>query len=85
MTTVLLKVLQHWSLLAQQRATHQMDLPSAWARYCTLQDRRVRVTTGEKHTEGVCRGIDADGAMWLETPSGRIRQLGGTVRKLDRD
>lgn len=85
LTTVLLRVLQRWSHLAQQRVTQQIDLPSAWSRYCVLQDRRVRVTTGEKHTEGVCRGIDADGAMVLETATGRTRQLGGTVRKLDRD
>ncbi|HET6423924.1 MAG TPA: biotin--[acetyl-CoA-carboxylase] ligase [Planctomycetaceae bacterium] len=83
--TVLLKVLQRWSHLARQRVNHELDLPTAWARYCALQDRRVRVTTGEKHLDGVCRGIDADGALWLETSSGRTRQLGGTVRKLDRD
>lgn len=85
LTEVLLSVLRRWSHLAKQLVANQLDLPTAWARYCTLQDRRVRVTTGEKHVDGVCRGIDADGAMWLETPSARTRQLGGTVRKLDRD
>ena len=83
--TVLLKVLQRWSHLAQERVNCRLDLPGAWSRYCTLADRRVRVTTGEKHVDGVCRGIDSDGALWLETPAGRLRQLGGTVRKLDRD
>ncbi len=85
LTTVLLSVLQRWSTLSKERVAERLDLPSAWSRYCVLQDRRVRVTTGERHVDGVCRGIDADGALWLETANGRVRQLGGTVRKLDRD
>lgn len=81
---VLLAFLKEWEALTRSLAAQQLDLPARWSRHCVLENRRVRVTSGDRVLEGVCRGIDADGALRLETGTGILRQLGGTVRAVDR-
>jgi BirA family transcriptional regulator, biotin operon repressor / biotin---[acetyl-CoA-carboxylase] ligase len=50
-----------------------------YERYFTLNGRRVTVTDGRTTAAGVVRGIDADGALILETGSGPTRILTGDV------
>jgi BirA family transcriptional regulator, biotin operon repressor / biotin---[acetyl-CoA-carboxylase] ligase len=50
-----------------------------YERYFALDGRRVTVIEGHTRTSGVARGIDADGALVLETERGPIRILTGDV------
>jgi BirA family transcriptional regulator, biotin operon repressor / biotin---[acetyl-CoA-carboxylase] ligase len=50
-----------------------------YERYFALNGRRVTVIDGTTTTSGVVRGIDADGALLLETRLGSTRVLTGDV------
>jgi len=50
-----------------------------YERYFALNGRRVTVIDGRTTATGVVRGVDADGALILETGSGPIRILTGDV------
>jgi BirA family biotin operon repressor/biotin-[acetyl-CoA-carboxylase] ligase len=50
-----------------------------WQRADALRGRAVNVTTLQANTRGVARGIDADGALLLETPNGLVRFVSGEV------
>lgn len=79
---VLLSVLEHWQAWMERVFTQGVHLPSAWAARCLLTNRNVRLTAGNALTDGVCHGIDADGALLIETPTGTKRCVTGTVRLL---
>jgi BirA family transcriptional regulator, biotin operon repressor / biotin---[acetyl-CoA-carboxylase] ligase len=48
-------------------------------KYSALTARRVTVIDGQKRQSGVARGIDAEGALLLETDRGMRRIVGGDV------
>jgi BirA family biotin operon repressor/biotin-[acetyl-CoA-carboxylase] ligase len=50
-----------------------------YERYFALNGRRVTVIDGDTTTSGIVRGIDADGALILETGDGSTRVLTGDV------
>lgn len=50
-----------------------------WQRADALQGRPVNVTTVQETARGVARGIDADGALLIETPNGLVRFVSGEV------
>ncbi len=50
-----------------------------YQRYFALNGRRVSVLEGDATTQGIVRGVDADGALILETTLGRLRILSGDV------
>jgi BirA family transcriptional regulator, biotin operon repressor / biotin---[acetyl-CoA-carboxylase] ligase len=51
----------------------------AWSRCDALQDREVRVENLGEITRGMARGIDAHGALLVETPGGVQRFISGEV------
>ena len=51
-----------------------------WAKRCLLTGREVTLETNEKLLHGVCRGIDKQGALLLETGAGLEPCMAGTVR-----
>jgi BirA family biotin operon repressor/biotin-[acetyl-CoA-carboxylase] ligase len=51
----------------------------AWESYSALTGRTVTVIDGSSRTAGRVSGIDSDGALILETASGRVRVLTGDV------
>ena len=52
---------------------------AAWSRCDALQDREVRVENLGEITRGMARGIDAHGALLVETPGGVQRFISGEV------
>jgi BirA family transcriptional regulator, biotin operon repressor / biotin---[acetyl-CoA-carboxylase] ligase len=50
-----------------------------WERYSALTGKRVTVVDAGTREEGVVKGIDADGALLLETSSGLKRVIAGDV------
>jgi len=79
---VLLGILEHWNRVISEFLSGTWELPDQWRRRCVLSDRQVRVTSGDVRVEGLCLGIDAGGALLIETPHGVIRQVAGTARLL---
>ncbi|HVO45432.1 MAG TPA: biotin--[acetyl-CoA-carboxylase] ligase [Steroidobacteraceae bacterium] len=50
-----------------------------WMEADALRGRPVAVHTGESTSRGIARGIDADGALLVETPQGLQRFISGDV------
>lgn len=59
------------------------DDPTALlARYrprCALDGRQVTVFCGAEQVRGMCRGIDADGGLVVDTAAGRVRITSGSL------
>jgi len=51
----------------------------AWQGYSALTGRRVTIVDGDARIAGTVRGIDAEGALMLDTASGPMRILTGDV------
>lgn len=51
----------------------------AWRDADALHGAEARVVIGEAQHRGIARGIDADGALMLETPAGVLRFISGEV------
>ena len=54
----------------------------AWQRLDWLRGQRVTVEAGPRRIDGICEGIDVDGALLLSDGSSRQRILSGSVRPL---
>jgi BirA family biotin operon repressor/biotin-[acetyl-CoA-carboxylase] ligase len=52
----------------------------AWREADALHGAEARVTFGDTLHRGIARGIDADGALMLETPAGVLRFISGEVQ-----
>lgn len=65
-----------------QRSRHQLE---TFREYCLLTGRIVTVSDPSMEQTGLCLGIDDDGALSMQTESGRIRCLSGTVRLAEID
>ncbi len=61
---------------------NDVDLPERWDRWCWLTGRTVEVENGQPATHGLCRGIDADGALLIDTTTGTQRVYSGVVRSI---
>lgn len=56
------------------------DLAAEWAVFDAVRDQKVRLTLPNASWVGVARGVDAAGALLLETDDGRLRPcLGGEI------
>jgi BirA family biotin operon repressor/biotin-[acetyl-CoA-carboxylase] ligase len=73
--------LQRWEANLELLATKKLDLIAGWSRFCVLRDHRIRVSTAETDLTGVCRGIDADGALIVDNGQRLHRCYAGTVRR----
>ena len=57
-----------------------LSLKSEWQSRHAWQDRPVYLLAdGEHSRHGICRGVDRDGALLLETPTGIERILAGDL------
>lgn len=55
------------------------DLPQAWAAFDILADRTVELHAEHWQRRGIARGVDAHGALLLDTINGRERHVAGEV------
>jgi BirA family biotin operon repressor/biotin-[acetyl-CoA-carboxylase] ligase len=65
--------------LAQFQRDGLLPFVPAWRDADALHGAETRVSLGDKQHRGIARGIDADGALMLETPSGVLRFVSGEV------
>ncbi|MDQ8022855.1 MAG: biotin--[acetyl-CoA-carboxylase] ligase [Moraxellaceae bacterium] len=54
-------------------------LRGEWQALHALQDRPVRLLDDERVLRGICRGVDEQGALLLDTEAGVLRLLGGEL------
>lgn len=50
-----------------------------WARLDASRDAAVRIHNGEQITDGIARGVDADGALLVDTADGRLAVHAGEI------
>ena len=81
---VLAKLLGNLQMLLEEWSQETLDWVALWRKSCLLSGRRVRIETGAKETQGICLGIDSQGALLVETPAGVQTCWAGTVRIVDR-
>lgn len=62
-----------------QVAREEIDFAHEAGQRSYLQWKRVAIQQGQLKTEGICAGIDGDGALLVRTDSGLMRVLSGTV------
>lgn len=78
-TRVVLEWLSRFFRNLQGLAIDDPNLPRSWQSLCRLSGKAIELQAGERRVGGHCRGIDADGALLVETASGLERLFGGTL------
>ena len=78
-TDALVAVLREFETLLDQVVDQPEEVASAADRLCLQTGRTLTVTSGENRQTGRCLGIAPDGALLLDTPSGRRAVHGGIV------
>jgi BirA family biotin operon repressor/biotin-[acetyl-CoA-carboxylase] ligase len=59
------------------------QLVARWQSLCALNGKAIELQSGARTVQGLCRGIDLDGALLLDTAAGRERlYAGASVRVL---
>jgi BirA family biotin operon repressor/biotin-[acetyl-CoA-carboxylase] ligase len=58
---------------------NDVHLSTRWRQRCLLTNRRVCIEVGSRRIEGLCRGIDQDGALMIQTSTGSERCFAGVV------
>ena len=79
-TEFLLDVLREFEQMLVQLAQEDVRLPQLWQQRSFLTGRKVTIEVGAEQVSGICQGIDAQGALVLETPAGARSLTGGIVR-----
>jgi BirA family biotin operon repressor/biotin-[acetyl-CoA-carboxylase] ligase len=60
-------------------AVAEPALPERWQALCALSGKTVELQSGNRSIRGVCRGIDSDGALLVDTGTGRERLYAGLL------
>ena len=68
-----------FNTLAEFEADGFGRFAEAWEKYDWLRGQRVIVEQADKQVAGVCQGIDLEGALVLQTETGRQRVMSGSV------
>ncbi len=59
------------------------EVREGWRQRCFLTGKKIRVDLGVRQVEGICRGIDDDGALLLDVGDKVERHFAGVVTLLD--
>lgn len=82
MQGILISLLKAFDARIHQLAVHAPQLSAAWQQLCWLTEQRVEVQTNSRWIDGVCVGIDTDGALVVENVFGTHRVCSGSVRAI---
>ncbi len=80
---LLVAILQTLATDLAQLTTGVDQLREEWRKRCLLTGRTVEIELPTRRLTGICRGIDADGALLIETNAGTERCLSGVVVRFD--
>jgi len=72
------------SLEAQYAALAEGQLPlhDRWNAHCMLRGQAVDVESGKRRVTGICRGVDPEGALVVQTGAGLEIFASGSVRQI---
>jgi BirA family biotin operon repressor/biotin-[acetyl-CoA-carboxylase] ligase len=71
--------LDHFARHLRALAERDPVLPARWQSLCMLTGQRIELTSGDRLVSGLCRGIDGDGALLVETEAGPERIYAGVL------
>ena len=77
---VLMNALQAMRERLDQLAVNDPQLPIAWQRLCWLTEQSIEAESNGDWIDGVCLGIDTDGALLIENVFGTRRIHSGSIR-----
>jgi BirA family biotin operon repressor/biotin-[acetyl-CoA-carboxylase] ligase len=80
---VLIRVLRQTAACLQRLALADALLFEEWQSLCLLKGHLVRLESGSRQLVGICRGIDQEGALILDTDAGVERAFGGVVSRIE--
>jgi BirA family biotin operon repressor/biotin-[acetyl-CoA-carboxylase] ligase len=58
------------------------SLPERWQSLCALSGKTIELQSGNRTLRGLCRGIDTDGALLLDTPTAPERLYAGALLRV---
>ena len=64
------------------RAADFADLPERWEPHCWLTGKKVSIQQGDNTLTGTCTGINASGAILLQTETGQVAASSGVVTEI---
>ena len=76
-TELLLAWLNRFADRLNELALDDQSLPDRWRSLCALTGTTVALQSGNRAIRGLCRGIDRDGALLVETANGPERLYAG--------
>ncbi len=76
---ILLDFLVRFQSLCRQNTESLDALLPYWQEHCLLSGRQVETRQAERAIIGTCRGIDATGALLVETPAGTVPIVSGEI------
>ncbi len=82
-TELLLKVLEHLDTSLAMLAVDGRRLVERWRTFSLLTGRTVLLRVGAEEVLGDCHGVDDEGGLLLQTPSGMRRFSSGVVVRFD--
>jgi BirA family biotin operon repressor/biotin-[acetyl-CoA-carboxylase] ligase len=83
LTDVLIRALQHFSQKWDALLENDAGVIERLRRRCVLTGRCVTIETAGSTWSGLCRGIDDDGALMLQTTDGPRRCFAGVVAAIE--
>jgi len=82
-TDVLIEILKHLAERLQTSDLWNDAVRDGWRKRCLLTGQKIRIDLEVRQAEGVCRGIDDDGALLLDVGRKVERHFSGVVTRLE--
>lgn len=82
LTGVLVDVLRQLEIAFADLAAGHLQLSNASRPWCALTGKLIAIAVGKKRFEGVCAGIDDDGALRVRTGESEQRLFSGVVESI---
>jgi BirA family biotin operon repressor/biotin-[acetyl-CoA-carboxylase] ligase len=79
LTDLLIAWLNRFADQLHSLAAANPALPNRWQSLCALSGKTVELQSGNRNLRGLCRGIDTDGALLLDTTTGPERLYAGAL------
>ena len=79
---VLRSSLQYLSTELHNLSSSPQDSLNRWQKWCVLQGHAIAVTVGEREVQGICRGIDEQGGLLIDTGAGIEQVLAGVAVRI---
>jgi BirA family biotin operon repressor/biotin-[acetyl-CoA-carboxylase] ligase len=83
LTDMLIQILVEFERLFDQLLAGDIGLAERWRMRCLLTGKRVCISTGNREIDGICCGIRPDGALDVDTASGREYFYSGVVMRYE--